>query len=139
MGCRAFKGHFIDNKVSIFVYYDESTKIVYRVKTLIANISESIVDQKYNQIKNMLLQKYGMTYSHYGEQTGKESFSILVEGNELNPNMDLTSLPLSVNGFKGNIDLLLPRMKHSLAIRLTITCTLTITMPSTMRSIKIEA
>ena len=82
VGCRAFKGHFIDNKVSIFVYYDESTKIVYRVKTLIANISESIVDQKYNQIKNMLLQKYGMTYSHYGEQTGKESFSILVEGNE---------------------------------------------------------
>lgn len=53
----------------------------------------------------MLLQKYGMTYSRYGEQTGKESFSILVEGNELNPNMDLTSLPLSVNGFKGNIDL----------------------------------
>lgn len=105
VGCRAFKGHFIDNKVSIFVYYDESTKIVYRIKTLIANMSESIVDQKYNQIKNMLLQKYGMTYSSYGEQTGKESFSILVEGNELNPNMDLTSLPLSVNGFKGNIDL----------------------------------
>lgn len=77
VGCRAFKGHFIDNKVSIFVYYDESTKIVYRVKTLIANISESIVDQKYNQIKNMLLQKYGMTYSHYGEQTGKDHFLYL--------------------------------------------------------------
>ena len=30
VGCRAFKGHFIDNKVSIFVYYDESTKIVYK-------------------------------------------------------------------------------------------------------------
>ena len=109
VGCRAFKGHFIDNKVSIFVYYDESTKIVYRVKTLIANISESIVDQKYNQIKNMLLQKYGMTYSRYGEQTGKESFSILVEGKLLNPKMDLTSLPLSSNGFKGNIDLFIAK------------------------------
>lgn len=105
VGCRAFKGHFIGNKVTIFVYYDENTKIVYRVKSVIANVSESIADQKYEQIKNMLLQKYGMTYSNYGEQTGKESFSVLVEGKVLNPNMDLTTLPLSANGFKGNIDL----------------------------------
>ena len=105
VGCRAFKGNFIGNKVTIFVYYDEKTKGVYRVKSVISNISESIADQKYEQIKNMLLQKYGMTYSNYGEQTGKESFSVLVEGKVLNPKMDLTSLPLSTNGFKGNIDL----------------------------------
>ena len=109
VGCRAFKGNFIGNKVTIFVYYDENTKVVYRVKSIISKISENIADQKYEYIKNMLLQKYGMTYSNYGEQTGKESFSILVEGKLLNPKMDLTSLPLSSNGFKGNIDLFIAK------------------------------
>ena len=109
LGCRAFKGNFIGNKVTIFVYYDENTKVVYRVKSVISKISENIADQKYEYIKNMLLQKYGMTYSNYGEQTGKESFSILVEGKLLNPKMDLTSLPLSSNGFKGNIDLFIAK------------------------------
>ena len=109
VGCRAFKGNFIGNKVTIFVYYDENTKVVYRVKSVISKISENIADQKYEYIKNMLLQKYGMTYSNYGEQTGKESFSILVEGKLLNPKMDLTSLPLSSNGFKGNIDLFIAK------------------------------
>lgn len=28
VGCRAFTGKFVDNKVNIFVYYDEKTKIV---------------------------------------------------------------------------------------------------------------
>ena len=109
VGCRAFKGNFIGNKVTIFVYYDENTKVVYRVKSVISKISENIADQKYEYIKNMLLQKYGMTYSNYGEQTGKESFSILVEGKLLNTKMDLTSLPLSSNGFKGNIDLFIAK------------------------------
>ena len=109
VGCRAFKGNFIGNKVTIFVYYDENTKVVYRVKSVISKISENIADQKYEYIKNMLLQKYGMTYSNYGEQTGKESFSILVDGKLLNPKMDLTSLPLSSNGFKGNIDLFIAK------------------------------
>ena len=109
VGCRAFKGNFIGNKVTIFVYYDENTKVVYRVKSVISKISENSNDQKYEYIKNMLLQKYGMTYSNYGEQTGKESFSILVEGKLLNPKMDLTSLPLSSNGFKGNIDLFIAK------------------------------
>ena len=109
VGWRAFKGNFIGNKVTIFVYYDENTKVVYRVKSVISKISENIADQKYEYIKNMLLQKYGMTYSNYGEQTGKESFSILVEGKLLNPKMDLTSLPLSSNGFKGNIDLFIAK------------------------------
>ena len=109
VGCRAFKGNFIGNKVTIFVYYDENTKVVYRVKSVISKISENIADQKYEYIKNMLLQKYGMTYSNYGEQTGKESYSILVEGKLLNPKMDLTSLPLSSNGFKGNIDLFIAK------------------------------
>lgn len=101
MGCRAFKGKFVGNKVVIYVYYDEHTKIVYRVKSVISGTSEDIAEQEYNKIKNMLLQKYGMTYSNYGEQNGKESFAVLVEGKQLNPSMDLTSLPPSTNGFKG--------------------------------------
>lgn len=99
VGCRAFNGKFVGNKVVIYVYYDEHTKIVYRVKSVISGTSEDIAEQEYNKVKNMLLQKYGMTYSNYGEQNDKESFSVLVEGKSLNPSMDLTTLPLSTNGF----------------------------------------
>ena len=109
MGCRAFKGKFVGNKVVIYVYYDEHTKIVYRVKSVISGTSEDIAEQEYNKIKNMLLQKYGMTYSNYGEQNDKESFAVLVEGKQLNPSMDLTNLPPSTNGFKGEIDLFITK------------------------------
>lgn len=104
VGCRAFTGKFIDNKVNIFVYYDEKTKLVYRVKAVLSGTSEDIADQQYEKIKSLLLTKYGSTFCNYGTQTDKESFSVLVESKSLRENID-SSYSLSSNGFKGEVDL----------------------------------
>lgn len=76
-GCRAFNGTFVGNKVSIFVYYDNSTKIVYRVKAVYGGISEDIADQQYSRIKDLLEKKYDDYYYQEGTQSGKDSYSIL--------------------------------------------------------------
>ena len=78
VGCRAFTGKFVDNKVNIFVYYDEKTKIVYRVKAVLSGTSEEIAVQQYEKIKGLLLTKYGSTFSNYGTQSDKEAFGVLV-------------------------------------------------------------
>lgn len=58
-GIKLFNGTFVGNKVKVFVYYDNKTKIVYRVKAVVAGLSEDIAEQKYSEIKDMLSLKYG--------------------------------------------------------------------------------
>lgn len=69
-GARAFNGSFADNHANIYVYYDESTKIVYRAKAVINCNGEYIRDIKFKDIKNLLDTKYGSSFSkketHYG-------------------------------------------------------------------------
>ena len=104
VGCRAFTGKFVDNKVNIFVFYDEKTKSVYKVKAVLSGTSEDIADQQYEKIKNLLLTKYGSTFCNYGTQTEKESFAVLVASKNLRENTD-SSYSLAANGFKGEVDL----------------------------------
>lgn len=104
VGCRAFKGKFVDNKVDIYVYYDEKTKNVYRVKAVLSGTSEDIAEQQYEKIKGLLLTKYGSAYCNYGTQTEKESFSVLVTSKNMRDNLD-SSYSKSANGFKGEVDL----------------------------------
>lgn len=104
VGCRAFKGKFVDNKVDIYVYYDEKTKGVYRVKAVLSGTSEDIAVQQYEKMKGLLLTKYGSAYSNYGNQTDKESFGVLVASKNVRDNLD-SSCSLSSNGFKGEVDL----------------------------------
>lgn len=104
VGCRAFKGKFVDNKVDIYVYYDEKTKKVYRVKAVLSGTSEDIAEQQYEKIKGLLLTKYGSAYCNYGTQTEKESFSVLVTSKNMRDNLD-SSYSMSANGFKGDVDL----------------------------------
>lgn len=73
-GTRGFNGTFAGNKVTIFVYYDTRSKIVYRVKSVIDNLTESLADQKYVSMRQLFMQKYD--YISYGEQDDKESLSI---------------------------------------------------------------
>lgn len=108
VGCRAFKGKFVDNKVDIYVYYDEKTKLVYRVKAVVSGTSESIAEQKYEKIKGLLLTKYGSSFCNYGTQSEKESFSVLVASKGLLENLD-SSNSLSANGFKGEVDLFIAK------------------------------
>lgn len=104
VGCRAFTGKIVDNKVNIFVYYDEKTKIVYRVKAVLSGTSEEIAVQQYEKIKGLLLTKYGSTFSNYGTQSDKEAFGVLVASKSLREDRD-SSYSLASNGFKGAVDL----------------------------------
>ena len=73
-GTRAFKGTFAGNDVTIFVYYDTQSKIVYRVKSVISGVSEDIAEQKYANMRQLFTQKYN--YIQYGEQEEKEALTI---------------------------------------------------------------
>lgn len=104
VGCRAFKGKFAGEKVDVYVYYNETTKNVYRVKAVVNGVSEDLVEQKYDKFKRMLQTKYGSDFNDYGTQADKESFRVLVASESLADDMD-SSLSLSANGFKGEVDL----------------------------------
>lgn len=108
VGCRAFKGKFVGDKVDIYVYYNETTKNVYRVKAVVSGVSENLADQEYEKIKRMLLTKYGSDFCTYGTQADKEAFSVLVASENLADDID-SSLSLSANGFKGEVDLFISK------------------------------
>lgn len=92
-GTRAFSGTFVGNKVDIYVFYDTKTKIVYRAKALVCGISESIAEQEYLKMKNLLSQKYGSDSGHMlvGTQGGKEAvtFISITDKGENNGTIDL--------------------------------------------------
>ena len=102
IGCRAFRGNFIGNKVEIYVYYDEKTKTVYRTKAVISGTSEDLADQKYNEFKDMLIKKYDDELGF--QQSDKQSFSILVISKNQNYDPDST-YSASTHSYKGEIDL----------------------------------
>ncbi|MBO6118584.1 MAG: hypothetical protein J6P44_08590 [Bacteroidales bacterium] len=57
-GSRAFKGTFVNNKVLACVYYDESSKNVYKVKVVVEDLSEDMAKQKLNEFRKLFNQKY---------------------------------------------------------------------------------
>ena len=73
-GIRTFTGSFAGNDVRIYVYYDNNSKIVYRVKSVIANVTEDIADNKYSSMRELFEKKYEQII--YGEQENKESLSV---------------------------------------------------------------
>ena len=86
VGTRVFSGSFVGGKAHIFVYYNPSTKIVYRAKAVIINTSESICDNKYTEVKSLLSSKYIDAYEEAGYQNGHESYMFVVSqdsGNDL--------------------------------------------------------
>lgn len=82
IGIRGFNGTFAGNKVQLYVYYDENTKIVYRVKAVIDGVSESMVDQKYSEIKNLMIQKYGLDETFKGEMYDKETITFYIPSSD---------------------------------------------------------
>ena len=77
-GSRAFTGTFAGEKANIFVYYDPSTKIVYRAKAAIGCDTEGICDYKYDELKSMLSSKYMDAYEESGYQEGHESYLYVI-------------------------------------------------------------
>ena len=77
-GTRAFDGSFAGKKADIYVYYDETTKIVYRAKAVIACNGENIRDTEFNDIKDLLDTKYGALNSYKDTQEGYDSYLYLI-------------------------------------------------------------
>ena len=73
-GIRAFKGNFAGEKADIFVYYDPSTKIVYRAKAVVGYYAESQCEQKYEEMKSMLSTKYSDAYETSDYREGHEVY-----------------------------------------------------------------
>lgn len=75
---RRYKGTFAGEQCSVVIYFDEHTKIVYRAKVLISELSEEIAEQKYSSLKSRLIKKYDESSSLHtpGERDGLETFSI---------------------------------------------------------------
>lgn len=70
-GTRAFNGTFAGEKANIFVYYDPATKVVYKAKAVIGCETTSICEQKYNEFKTLLSNKYN-AFEHAEYQDGHE-------------------------------------------------------------------
>ena len=58
VGTRVFKGTFAGSKAKIVVWYNPKTKIVFGAKALYEYYTTSSRDNKYDEIKTMLSQKY---------------------------------------------------------------------------------
>lgn len=84
-GARVFDGTFAGEKVTIYVFYNTNTKIVYRVKAAILNLTEDIADTKYNKFKGLLTTKYGFDENNVGEKDGKEAVSFYATTKNIDP------------------------------------------------------
>ena len=78
VGSKAFDGFFAGEQARIFVYYDETTEIVYRVKVF-HSYPESIAEEKFSSVERMLKKKYEGCYMEESEQDGHRFLRILTD------------------------------------------------------------
>ena len=83
IGCRKFKGSFSGKNAHIYVYFDESSKVVYRAKAVIDTDNINIWENNYNYFVNMLSTKYSDAYTKKGKYENKETLSFFVPNEEL--------------------------------------------------------
>lgn len=81
-GCRGFNGIFSGEKATIYVYYNNKTKIVYRAKAVIECISKEKGEEKLKDFSTMLQDKYGSDNASFSEQDGHPSFILYVYDDE---------------------------------------------------------
>ncbi len=77
-GCRGFKGTFSGKKANIYVYYDTTSKVVYRAKAVIDYTEESISTGDYDYFVRMLSEKYYNAEKIEGKQDGYDTITLLV-------------------------------------------------------------
>ena len=70
-GTRVFDGVFAGEKAKIYVYYDPSSKTVYRAKAVVTCETASICESKYQEFKSLLSTKYNC-FEQVSEQDGHE-------------------------------------------------------------------
>lgn len=99
VGTRAFTGTFSGENASIFVYYDNKTKIVYRAKAVITCKDKSVAENKLNYYSDMLSVKYAEAETHSGTSYGNIAFEL--------------DIPNASNGYLGCIQLYLIDNEYS--------------------------
>lgn len=80
-GVRMFNGTFAGEKSKIFVYYDPSSKVVYKAKAVSGYPSASSCNTKYEDLKSMLSSKYSEAETDIDYQDGHEAFYYRVYNN----------------------------------------------------------
>ena len=80
-GVRTFKGVFAGHDAQLFVFYDETTNLVYQAQAVITCHGEEACEEVFHDINNQLQAKYGTLLSTKSIQFGHESYgySILSE------------------------------------------------------------
>lgn len=91
-GCRYFNGTFFGEKANFYVYYNPSTKIVYRAKAVIMSSNFDYVKSIYNKINIVIQNKYNEKHSEDTHE-GYEATSYKID------------LGTSATFYEGTIDL----------------------------------
>lgn len=78
VGLRSFKGTFCGYKAEFHAYYNTKTKVVYRCKACISDSNESYITRIYDEIKELLSDKYDYSCDKEGKQDGYDSYSMLI-------------------------------------------------------------
>lgn len=58
VGCKIFNGPFFGRKTILYIYYNDKTKIVYRVKVLFLTSNSDVTNQLYKELEKSLDSKY---------------------------------------------------------------------------------
>ena len=85
LGTRCFNGEFFGSRAYFVVWYDTDTKIVYGARAVLYFDNQSERDDKYEEMKPMLIQKYAEDELQENTKDGLEALQITVtdeEGNE---------------------------------------------------------
>jgi hypothetical protein len=96
---RAYNGVFAGENCLVYVYYDTKSKIVYRAKAIVENLSQSIAEQKFDSMKSRLCAKY----------TEENSFRDNMDDSKYQPSFAI--LPL-----RDNLDYSLSKWKNTYGI-----------------------
>lgn len=82
VGTRFFKGTFSGKKASVYVYYNEKSKVVYRAKAVISSTDNDVFENEYKYFVNMLSQKYYSAEVQRGTQDSHETVTYMVPNDE---------------------------------------------------------
>lgn len=96
-GAREYNGFFSGKDAIIFVYYNTSSKIVYRAKAVIERETENLIKTEYDDFKRLLSAKYKDAYITDDEKYGYPSCAIIIS-NLSNDDIGAISLYISKHG-----------------------------------------
>lgn len=97
-GCRAFTGIFSGEKAQIFVYYNNTTKVVYRAKAVIEYSNGQRGEDKLSEYKSLLKTKYPTGIGTDSEQDGHPSYSLILRDEDFN-RLGLIGLYITNSGY----------------------------------------